>query len=59
LRGRLFEKKGKRSDEVELLEAENVRLKEVIAEITSENLARKKTRGAWRTTPHFPGSSGR
>ncbi|MFQ5538352.1 MAG: transposase [Gemmatimonadota bacterium] len=35
---RLFEKRGKRSDEVELLEAENLRLKEVIAEITSENL---------------------
>lgn len=56
---RLFEKKGKRSEALEELEAENRRLKEVIAEITSENLDLKKTPGAWRTTPPFRGSSGR
>lgn len=56
---RLFEKKGKRSEELEDLESENRRLKEVIAEITSENLDLKKTPGAWRITPPFRGSSGR
>lgn len=56
---RLFEKKGKRSEELEDLEAENRRLKEVIAEITSENLDLKKTPGAWRIMPPYRGSSGR
>jgi transposase len=56
---RLFEKKGKRSAELEGLEAENRRLKEVIAEITAENLDLKKTPGAWRTMPPFRRSSGR
>lgn len=56
---RLFEKRGKRSEVVEGLEAENWRLKEVIAEITSENLELKKTPGAWRTMLPSPGSSGR
>lgn len=56
---RLFEKKGKRSEELEGLEAENRRLKEVIAEITSENLDLKKTPGAWRIMPPYRGSSGR
>jgi len=41
------------------LEAENRRLKEVIAEITSENLDLKETPGAWRITPPFPGNFGR
>lgn len=56
---RLFEKKGKRSEVVEDLEAENRRLKEVIAEITSENLELKKAPGAWRITPPYRRSSGR
>jgi transposase len=56
---RLFEKKGQGSDAVQELEVENRRLKEVIAEITAENLDLKKTPGAWRITPPFRGSSGR
>lgn len=56
---RLFEKKGKASKELEGLEAENRRLKEVIAEITAENLELKKTPGAWRIMPPFLRNSGR
>jgi transposase len=56
---RLFEKKGQGSEAVQELEVENRRLKEVIAEITAENLDLKKTPGAWRITPPFRGSSGR
>lgn len=56
---RLFEKKGQGSEAVQELEVENRRLKDVIAEITAENLDLKKTPGAWRITPPFRGSSGR
>ena len=56
---RLFEKKSQGSEALGELEAENRRLKEVIAEITTENLDPKKAPGAWRITPPFRGSSGR
>jgi transposase len=56
---RVFERKNRRPREMEALESENQRLKDVIAEITSENLALKKTPGASRTTRRFPQSSGR
>jgi transposase len=56
---RLFERKASRPAEVEVLESENQRLKDVIAEITSENLDLKKTPGTSRTTRPFRRSSGR
>jgi transposase len=56
---RLFERKGRRPLEMEALESENQKLKDVIAEITAENLDLKKTPGTSRTTRPFRRSSGR
>lgn len=56
---RLFERKASRPVEVEVLESENRKLKDVIAEITSENLDLKKTPGTSRTTRLFRRNSGR
>lgn len=56
---RLFEKEGRGEERTSELEAENRRLKEVIAAITSENLELKKTAGAWTTTRPYLGSFGR
>ena len=56
---RLFERKDRRPQEVEVLESENRKLKDVIAELTTENLDLKKTPGASRTTRLFRRSSGR
>lgn len=56
---RLFERKDRRPQEVEALESENQKLKDVIAEITAENLDLKKTPGTSRTTRSFRRSSGR
>jgi transposase len=56
---RLFEKEGRGEERASELEAENRRLKEVIAAITSENLDLKKTAGAWTTTRPYRGSYGR
>lgn len=56
---RLFERKDRRPQEVEALESENQKLKDVIAEITAENLDPKKAPGTSRTTRPFRRSSGR
>jgi transposase-like protein len=40
-------------------EAETARLNAVIAELTAENLALKKTPGGWKTGPEWPRTSGR
>jgi transposase-like protein len=47
-----------RRREAELLRA-NSQLREVVGEITAENLELKKTLGTSKTTPAFPRSSGR
>ena len=44
--------------EAELLRA-NAQLREVVGEITAENLELKKTLGTSKTSPAFPRSSGR
>ncbi len=56
---RLFEKRGQGEERVTALEQGNRRLKEVIAEITTENLDRKRTPGPWGITRRSPGSFGR
>lgn len=65
-RDRLFERadrlfgreRGKHDRELAQLRAEAAHLKEVVAELTAENLELKKTPGASRTRLHFPESSG-
>jgi transposase len=56
---RLFERKDRRPQEVEVLESENRKLKDVIAELTTENLDLKKTPGASKIPRPFRRSSGR
>jgi transposase len=56
---RLFEKEGQGAEAVQDLEAENRRLKDVIAEITADNLDPREMPGACRITPPFRGSFGR